>query len=111
MLHVTTRVNIDKHHAFILKNKAAEAGISMQLMLESVLREMWPETFRAADEQLALDRAKATVRNNHLYDEPDEIINIEGFIKARVLEREKEIAEQDAEEALALLARQTPATS
>jgi len=104
MLHVTTNVNIDKHHAFILKNKAAEAGISMKLMLETVLKETWPETFRVADEQLTLARAKAVARNNLLHGEPEEI-NIEEFIKARVLEREKAIAEQDAEEALARLAR------
>jgi hypothetical protein len=102
---------MDKQHAAILKNKAAEAGISMKLMLETVLRETWPETFRIADEQLTLDRAKGVARNNLLHGEPDEIINIEEFIKARVLEREKAIAEQDAEEALARLARQTSSTS
>ena len=62
MLHVTTTVVVDKHHAYILKNKAAEAGISMKLMLETVLREMWPETFRIADEKLDLDRASFSNR-------------------------------------------------
>jgi hypothetical protein len=62
MLHVTTTVVIDKHHAYILKNKAAEAGISMKLMLETVLREMWPETFRIADEKLDSDRASFSNR-------------------------------------------------
>ena len=62
MLHVTTTVVIDKHHAYILKDKAAEAGISMKLMLETVLREMWPETFRIADEKLDLDRVSFSNR-------------------------------------------------
>jgi hypothetical protein len=62
MLHVTTTVVIDKHHAYILKDKAAEAGISMKLMLETVLREMWPETFRIADEKLDSDRASFSNR-------------------------------------------------
>ena len=58
MLRVTTTVvNLDNPYAYILKNKAAEAGISKRLMLESVLREKWPETFRIADEKLEADRA------------------------------------------------------
>ena len=62
MLHVTTTVVIDKHHVYILKDKAAEAGISMKLMLETVLREMWPETFRMADAKLEADRASFSNR-------------------------------------------------
>ena len=50
MLYKNTGVTLDKHHALILKAKAAEAGISTKLMLETVLREKWPETFRIADE-------------------------------------------------------------
>ena len=57
MLHVTTTIGIDKHYSYILKCKAVEAGISKSLMLESVLREKWPETFRIADEKLEADRA------------------------------------------------------
>ena len=57
MLYKNTTVSIDTHHAFVLKAKAAEAGVSMKLMLESVLRETWPEAFRIADERLEARRA------------------------------------------------------
>ena len=62
MLRATTSVSLDKHHALVLKAKAAEAGISTKLMLESVLRETWPETFRIADEKPDADRASFSNR-------------------------------------------------
>ena len=70
MLHVTTTVVIDKHHAYILKNKAAEAGISMKLMLETVLQQTWPETFKIADSKLEDRRARFASKS--LTTDPDE---------------------------------------
>ena len=101
-------VNIMFVYHNILRGKAEEQGVSMKHMLETILRDTWPSEFKRVDEHNELVRTKLAKRqeerNNLLHGEPEEI-NIEEFIKARVLEREKAIAEQDAEEALARLAR------
>jgi len=96
-------VGILTHYHNILRVKAKEQGVSMKVMLETALRDTWPSEFKLVDEQNELIRIgiakRHEERNRRLHGEPQEI-NMEECVKARILQRELAIAEQDIKEAL-----------
>jgi hypothetical protein len=97
-------VGILTHYHNILRAKAKEQGVSMKVMLETVLRDTWPSEFKCVDEHNELLRMRIAIRveeRNRKLHGPIMNINMEDFIKAKILEREAAIAKQDAEEALA----------